>query len=267
MVLYADVLFAINFSMDFLALFLTKRILHKKIYKIRILISALIGAIYSIIEMVITIYNPILHIGISLFISLLMCIISFGEKSVGRFLVFYGMFWGVSALMGGVMSIIFSLFNKLFYSYIINLDMVNSNAYNGTRFIVIVLISVMVSILLSKLYTSKKDIKSVEVLILIDTYVYKLSGLCDSGHLLTEPFTGRGIILVSSFSKIGKEVEIQPEYKKRYIPYSGVGANGILKGIIPTKIIINENEVDAIIATVNKTNFGGYDALIPSSLL
>lgn len=267
MVLYADVLFAINFSMDFLALFLTKRILHKKIYKIRILISALIGGIYSVIEMIIAIDNPILDFTISLIASLLMCIISFAEKSVGRFLVFYGMFWGVSALMGGVMSLIFAMFNKLFYSYIIKLDIVDSSVYNGTRFIVIVLISIMISILLSKLYTSKKDIKSVEIRIWIDTYVYKLYGLCDSGNLLVEPFSGRAVILVSSFSKIGREIEIQPEYKKRYIPFDGVGSNGILKGVVPSKIIINENEVDAIIATINKADFGGYDALIPSSLL
>ncbi len=266
MVLYADVLFAINFSMDFLALFITTRIMHKRLYKVRILISALIGGIYSIIEMVITIQNVSLQIGINILVSLIMCIIAFKERKFGRFAVIYAIFWGVSALMGGVMSLLFSTFNKIFYTYIAQLDIIDTSSYNGTRFVVIILASIIVSILLSKLYTTKKCIQNVNLKIWVDTSVFDITGLCDSGNLLVEPLSGKNVILVSSSSKLGKKIEEEPEYKKRYIPYSGVEASGILKGIIPTKIIINDIEVDAIIAPIRKNDFGGFEALVPYAL-
>jgi sigma-E processing peptidase SpoIIGA len=253
--------------MDFLALFITIRIMHKKIYKIRILISALLGGAYSIFEILITINNPIVNITINILVSLIMCLITFKEKKIGRLLVIYMLFWGASALMGGVMSLMFSAFNKLFYQYIVDLDIVNSSSYNGTRFIVIMLISIIVSILLSKIYTNKKDIKNAEIKIWLNDNTYKLTGLCDSGNLLVEPLSGRSVVLISSFTKLGKEVENQPEYKKRYIPFSGVDSKGLLKGIIPTKIIINDNEVDALIATTNEKDYSGFDALVPSALL
>ena len=68
MTLYADVLFAINFSMDFLSLYLTSVILHKKIYKSRIIISALLGGLYGVVEMLISI-DKVISVLISVFVS------------------------------------------------------------------------------------------------------------------------------------------------------------------------------------------------------
>ena len=82
MTVYIDVLFAINFSMDFLALFLTNLILFKKIHKVRILIASLIGGLYGTLEFFVDL-NFMWTIVTNIAVTFLMCTIAF-EKSKGR---------------------------------------------------------------------------------------------------------------------------------------------------------------------------------------
>ena len=46
--IYGDVLFLINFSMDFLSLFITGKIMHLKMNKWRLLASATVGGVYGV---------------------------------------------------------------------------------------------------------------------------------------------------------------------------------------------------------------------------
>ena len=73
-------------------------------------------------------------------------------------------------------------------------------------------------------------------------------------------------MLVSAATPIGKEIESIEDIYKRYIPFKDVNGEGILKGIIPKKIEINNVSVDAVIAAVENSDFGGCDALISSEL-
>ena len=46
--LYGDVLFLVNFSMDFLTLYITALILHRSVKKRRFVLSAAIGGVYGV---------------------------------------------------------------------------------------------------------------------------------------------------------------------------------------------------------------------------
>lgn len=264
MVLYADVLFVINFSMDFISLFLTAMVMHRKIQKGRILISSCLGGVYGIFDIIVDL-NPIIQILISITVSFLICIICFKEKKISSFLIMLAMFWGVSALLGGFMSLLYSAFNKIFYEYI--KDYSYSEVYNGARFVIIASIAIIASSVFSKMLIKRTSIKTTELIVETDSGHYVLSGLVDSGNLLTEPLTGKCVILVSDNGKLGEEILSYPEYKMRYIPYNGVEKEGIIKGIVPKKVIINKSEKSAVIASVRKDNFAGYDALVPSALV
>lgn len=264
MVLYADVLFAINFSMDFISLFLTSLVMHRRVGKIRILTAACIGGLYSIFEILVEVL-PVIGLIINLSTSVIICLVCFKEKKVSSFLITLAMFWGISALLGGFMSLLYSAFNKLFYKYISEYSY--SEAYNGARFIIIASIAIIASLGFSKMFVKKSKMQVKEVTIETEEEVYKLTGIVDSGNLLSEPLTGRGVILVSSNSSLGKEITSSPEYKTRFIPYSGVEKEGIIKGIVPKKVIIDNLERRAVIASVDRESFAGYDALIPASLV
>lgn len=264
MTLYADVLFAINFSMDFLSLFITEMILHKKIHKKRILISGVIGGLYGVFEIIFSVgfmLGAIINVGV----SLLMCYVAFKENKIGKFTGMLIMFWGVSASLGGIMSLLYTFLNNMLLEYIKNYSY--TTVYNGARFFVVASLTVVVSMTFTRIFNSKKSIKEVTINVNINGIDFSLRGICDSGNLLTEPITGKSVILVGNGTKLGKEIENKPDHQKRYIPYHGVENKGVLKGIVPKKILINNREMSAIIAPIKNRDFAGYDALVPISLV
>lgn len=264
MTLYADVLFAINFSMDFLALFITSIILHKKTTKPKLVLSALLGAFFGVFEIVLPI-GMIFTTILSVVISVLMCLIAFFEKNIRRFLLTVVSFWVASMALAGVMSLLYSVLNTLLSSVIKHFSPVTT--YNGARFFIIISITALVGIIFSRVFSNKKDVKSIEVKIIIGKKEYKINALCDSGNMLTEPISAKPVILVANKTEISKKIsEIDDRYK-RYIPYSDTSSCGMLKGVLPSKVYVGNNLVDAVIATTNKEGFSEYEGLVPSSLL
>ena len=264
LILYADVLFAINFSMDFLALFISSMILHKKMSRKRMVLASLLGGLYGVLEVILPL-NQIFSIILSVIVAFAMCLIAFFDKSIKRMIITNLMYWGVSAGLGGVMSLLYSFLNKLLAEVIANYS--QSTAYNGARFFIIASITAIVSIIFSRIFTSKRDVKSTEITIRLDDKDFTMEALCDSGNMLRDPILAKPVVLVSNDSKIGKIIINKEDKKKRFIPYSDVSNSGILKGIIPEKVMIGDNFVDAIIAPIEKKDFAGYEALVPSKLL
>lgn len=264
MTLYADILFAINFSMDFLSLFLCSIILHKKTTKLRMLIASVIGAIYGVLD-VIFIRKEILSIVICILMSIIICIIAFFEKNLKRMLLSIFVYWGISATLGGLMSLLYSFLNRIFLDFLAEYPV--KSVYNGARFFLIVSITAIVSIFFSKIFTNKKDIKATEVTIEYGGEKYKITALCDSGNMLTDPLSGKPVVLVSKKTRLGNKLEKVDDKFKRYIPYNDVSGKGMLKGIVPQKIKVGENLVDAIVAPINKDDFASYEALVPQTLV
>ena len=264
MTLYVDVLFAINFSMDFFSLFITQKILHRKIYKGRMLISAIIGGLYGVFE-VLAPTRIIIGSILSVMISFIMCFLTFKEKKLGRFTAMLLLFWGVSASLGGIMSLLYNYLNNILFEYIKEYSY--STIYDGARFFIIASITMIFSMVISQIFNSKNATKEANLEICINYNTFHLKGLCDSGNLLSEPITGKSVILVSKNSKIGSVISNEPEFQKRYIPYQGIEKRGIIKGIVPQKVMVNNNEMSAIVAPIDNINFNGYDALVPISLL
>ena len=262
--LYADVLLAINFSMDFLALFITSIILHKKTSKSRIVLSALLGALFGVFEVILplgTVSTTILSVLVSFF----MCAIAFFEKSIKRFFFTIITFWIISMALAGVMSFVYTVMNRVLSSVIVGFSPVTT--YNGARFFIIVSITAIVGIIFSKIFTTKKDVKFAEIKVTIDKDEYIIKALCDSGNMLTEPISAKPVILVCEKTTLGKRILDIDDKRKRFIPYSDVTSDGILLGIIPEKVYVEKNSVDAVVATIKKDSFADYDGLVPSSLI
>ena len=47
--IYGDVLFVINFCMDFLSLYISGKLMHMKMSRLRLIIAATIGGIYGVV--------------------------------------------------------------------------------------------------------------------------------------------------------------------------------------------------------------------------
>lgn len=263
MIVYADILFAINFSMDFISLFITLTLLNRKVYKRRILFSAVIGGLYGVFDLLYPM-NIILSVIVNLAVSFIMCFVTYKEKSKKRFLSLYIVYWGVSLTLAGFMSVLYSFLNKLLSKYII--DYSYNNVYNGARFFVISSFAILITIIFGRIFAKEKSIVHTKIKVTVKNKEYLIDALCDSGNTLSDPLSGRSVILVSNKCELGKNVEMIPDIFKKYIPYQATNTKGLLKGIIPDKIEINERSLDAIIAPVDN-QFAGYEGCVPYSLI
>ena len=262
--LYVDVLFAINFSMDYVSLFLCGKILHKKLPKLRIIIASTIGGIYGVLTLIFKL-NVVLEITICLLIALIMCVITYYEKNIKSLSICIVLFWVTSSLLGGIMSFLYTIANKLLDEYITSYTY--ETVYNGARFFVIASVTVLVTTFVGKIFMNNKDRRTVPIKIYFKNKEYSLVALCDSGNMLKDPLSGKSVILVTIECEIGKEINNEDELHKRFIPYKDISGSGVLKGVIPTKILIEGKEVSGVVAPVYQKSFDGNDALLPISLL
>ena len=76
-VIYADILFLINFSLDYLGLFITSRLLNKKTNYKRLLTAGLLGGIYSFVPYYISFNSP-LNFLIHTTMAVILVLVSFG---------------------------------------------------------------------------------------------------------------------------------------------------------------------------------------------
>ena len=107
---YADLLFLINFSMDFLCLFLSVKLLHLRQVTWRMLLAAALGGVYSVLALFLEV-SSLVALAIDVGACVGMCAVCVAGKGVRvpRLLLFCGTYFGISALMGGGMTAIYQM--------------------------------------------------------------------------------------------------------------------------------------------------------------
>ncbi len=287
-IIYADILFIVNFSMDFLALYMASRLLHNNCHFAALILSAGIGAVYGVAGLFLS-GSGVLDMLINAAVAVLMCYIVFGAASILTLIRNTLCFYGISFLMGGVMTGIYNLANKglMGRGIVINGDSASivSNIPPLT-FIITALASVIFSYLCSALCARMRSRKKASVYIRIGKRDINITGLCDSGNLLTEPYGSLpclicnlksvepllpiGIVPLFREMKIGLLEYADPELAKRIrlVPMRSVGGSGIKPGIIPDEITINgEAKRLCIVCDTENEDYGGAEAIIPASVL
>lgn len=263
-VLYADILFFINFSMDFITLYLTSRLSSGPPVGIRAVISAAIGGIIGTAATALG-TGGIWGIVITVISSGVMVLIAFGFGEVSLFIKRVTVFWGGAALLGGIMSAVCSL----------GTGMPAGNGGGGTT---VLLLGSVICIFIIRTITHFKGKRTLTVQVKVGDVCTKFEALLDSGNLLTDPLTGIPVIIADR-SVMGTVVpagDVIPQAlhtRLRMIPARGIGGGGILTGIVPDSVTINsgkkEKECSAVIAVsdLGSTFFGGYPANAPTSVL
>lgn len=273
---YGDVLFLINFSMDFLVLFCTGKILHIKQKPLLIILSSVFGGIYSVAALFIE--NNVLSAVCNVLSAVLMCLIAFPRVRGFAFFKCAALFFGLSLVTGGGITASYVLLSKLGRGININSDFapVLSDIPLGT-FCILGLISVFASFVTGKIFGKQSEKKEVSVTVTGSRGQITLRCLSDSGALLREPVSGSPVIVTtlecvkycvddelyealscSDMSKTANEFRI--------IPCSSIGGGKLLSGFLPKSVIIKGCERRAVIAVTTDNDFGGFDGIVPASL-
>ncbi len=278
--IYLDILFCMNFIIDYMILLSVKKFLSLSCRLRRLLLGAAAGGICSFVILL-----PPLPSGLSLILSLACACfvvgaafaplskIMFFKAAAGFFLVSFG--------FCGIMMAALSLFSP--GSLVIR----NGIVYIGLSPIMLVVSSLFCYVIMRVIMRitgsgRPKDI-GCTVRIRLCGRSIAFSGRLDTGSSLKEPFSGLPVIvakrsLFSSLSEMTEQTDkagngyTWQEKGMRVIPYSSVGGEGMLYAFHPEGIIIINSGVkrkaDAYIALCEDSRIsGGEDSVVPFELI
>lgn len=235
-VIYADVLFMINFSMDYFLLFLTARLLGKRLKGKSAAVASAIGGVYAVASVLLP-GNSLIALLLHIAVSVLLC-----EMSVpGCGALGIAVFYAVSFLIGGGMTAGFALFNRA-AGIAYDPDPAGKSGMPLGWLLLSALGFGLFSLLTAK-RASKRAGENVPVEITVGGKTASFTGFADSGNFLTEPLSGLPVILIpeKTFSEL-------PDSRFRIVPVKTVNGEGILRGFLPDRCLVDGNETDCCAA-------------------
>lgn len=238
MKVYIEFVYLLNFLLDFMILYGTKRLLKINKNISRLLLSSVFGMMITLLVNV-QISNIELFL-IKIIFSLIMIVISFGYKNILKN-TFY--FYIISIIIGGII-------------YLLNIKL---NFYMNIL-LLLFLTPIIIYILIKEINNYKLDIKDKYlVTIKYNQKTYKLEGFIDTGNKLKSPISKKGIILVN--------IKINP-IKTIYVPYKALNTEGIIPCIKPDKVMIGNIEIKNYLIGIAKEKFNlkDYNCILPNKL-
>ena len=190
---YADILFLINFSMDYLCLYICARILHRRFRLVKMVAAAAFGGIYSIVSLFLP-FSPFWALLADGIVCIAICAIAFAERGQGRYSFFVTafLFIGISMMTGGCMTAIFNLLNKLD----LPLELISSDKLSTYVFAVLALIGGIISLKSGQIISRRGAVGECKLFVRFCGEDFVFSGFSDSGNLVREPISGRPVIFL-----------------------------------------------------------------------
>ena len=193
-VVYADIYFLINFSMDFLCLFLCAKLLATPFFIGRALISAALGGLYAILALFLDL-SPLPSLLVDLSVCALLCAVAFFRRGQARLsLISTPVFLAVSMLLGGVMTALFYLLNRLE----LPLSEIEPDGLSAWGFAILAAISGLITYLSERFFRRRTAAKRATLVVTLFGRTATIPALCDSGNLLRDPLSGKCCIVVDA---------------------------------------------------------------------
>ncbi len=283
---YVDLLFMINFSMDFLCFFLCAKILGRKLSISRAIAASAFGGCYSDIALFISV-GRVQSLVIDILVCAVMCAMVFCKKGKNSSLPLYILVYvAISMALGGFMTAIFNLLNKAD----LPLEQGSSDGISVWLFAVLAAVSAVITLVGGRFFRAKSSQKNADIEVTYGGNSVKLRALTDSGNLLREPISGKPCIVadVSSLESViprklaraarEKDIsvigELSPKDAKnvRVIPIKTAGGEGVLLALRADCVTVDSGRgaetVDAFVALSDiDKSADGSEALLPPELL
>lgn len=269
--IYADIYFIINFSMDFICLYICSLCMKTAIKIRRLLLASVIGGIFSVISLILQ-GNNIISFFLTLCVGILMCYIVFSCKAPLRFLFSFIIYLAVSFFMGGGLTFLYSWLNSF-------LPTSSPVPLSPSEILFpAALLCAVASLFLSHISNRYLNRKNAEIHIEHGQTSITINALVDSGNLLCDPISGSPVILLSTSASLNfipsgnfspEHVAELPEFnsKLRVIPIKQQEGTSIITAFSPQMITVNGETKRCLVAFTKTDSFGGTEALLPSSLL
>lgn len=276
---YVDLYFLVNASMDLLCLAMTASILHRAVKRWRLFLAALLGGGWAV---------GVLLLGIDgapgvvpdLLMAVLLAAVAFAEKNgrITRLLRDAGAYALLSALLGGLMTVLYRFLNRLE----LPLEALQGDGLSAWMFAILAAVAGFFTLRGGRLFRRSGAVRDVGLEITVEGRTAVLRALVDSGNLLTDPLEGRSVVLADPAKllpclspmlahALEHPESAPPEYARRIrlIPAHSATGEGLLAAFAPDRLVIvtKKDRVtanDLVALSPLGGTAGGYDALIAS---
>jgi sigma-E processing peptidase SpoIIGA len=280
-VVYGDLLFLVNFCMDFQCLFLTAKLLHRPFPLGRALFACALGAFYACAALFLP-FSGLAAFALDLLVCLAMCGIVFlgQEERKWRFLIPFSLYFGVSALVGGMMSGAATLLSRL--------DVEVGAGGSSISFLLLAGAAGVCTFLWGRLCQRRASGKSARLRLVFSGRELQVSAFVDTAHQLCDPVGGRPVVILDlrtarellpcaliHVCECGtsalNELSCELVRRVRVIPARTVTGTGMLLAVRPDAAYLDTgkgaHEVELLLAPVPLAALPeGHKALLPPAL-
>ncbi len=290
-VVYIDVLFLVNFCMDFLALWFSGGFLRLPRKRLPLLLSSVLGAVYAIGTLLFA-GHPLPSTLIGVAVAFLLCFVAYGRECRRRlFLTLSVIFYVISCLFGGMITAFYSLLERFFSDRREFYEALVGGEGKVAIFFSLMMIVALVAGAFKRFFLPRTVERTAKVDVKVGERRIMLSALVDTGNTLCDPLSGRACIVIDpqavneviprdvlAFSDGGSldTALLSPESGKRIrlIPTESVGGGQLLVGYLPDRIEVTASDgkgrraVEAILVIDERGGgFNGHSALLPPVLI
>jgi stage II sporulation protein GA (sporulation sigma-E factor processing peptidase) len=284
---WGDLLFFVNFCIDFQCLFITAKLLHRKFFPWRSVLFASFGALYAVAALFFATSGAVAFL-LDLLVCFLMCVGSFFQagEAKGRIFLPFLFYFGVSFLVGGAMSGMAALLSHLSLPF----GGASGGEVSGGAFFLLALLGGAITLLWGGAARRRTHAAEVKVRVRIEECSAVMVGMVDTANLLVDPMGGRPVIILSArvanrlfctpYAHIFANSDVEslsslpPELARRtrLLPSASVAGERLLIGVLPDAVFLDtgrgEMAVDTIIACAPLSLASvACEALVPSSLV
>jgi len=281
---YGDLLFLVNFCMDFQCVFLVSKLLRRPFPLRRALIASVLGAFYACAALFLPFGGGVAFF-LDLFVCALMCGIVFlpQEEKKWRFLIPFALYFGVSAAIGGLMSAVATLFSRL------GVQGSGDTGHSSFSFFLLALLAGLCTFLWGRLCQRRASGKGVKLRLCFSGRELAVDAFVDTANQLCDPVSGHPVVILDlrAARELLPEVLIKASEqgvagvtglpqdllrRVRMIPAETVTGRGVLLAIRPDAAYLDTGHgahavelLFALCALASVPN--GYKALLPPALL
>ncbi len=281
--LYIDVYFMINFTVDMLAMYFAAIFSAVPTTARRIAAASAIGALTACGIVFLTEW-AVLKLILTFLSLLIMAFVGARRISAQRRAKFVCSFIIFEALVGGIVTFIWSFLDKYLYEKI---ESAAGGEVNRKLlvFALIVLLSIGVFKMLVSIFSNTKCAGSVVLEIDFLDKTIKTEAFIDSGNLAIDPMDMRPVLLIKTelarlllpenviHLRDPDTIDREIRRRIRLIPISRGGATHVLTGVRAdhVRVITDTDKSEEVSVTLaidrEEGSFGGYDALMPAAAL
>ena len=228
-VIYADVLFIINFFITFLLLQLTEKLCKRNERLWRMVLASFFGGAYSLVILVDELAPAVSWLG-RLATAFVIILIAFSRQSFKCLIKETAIFFLSNFILLGLVVGLWLLLKPA--GVVINNSVVYFNV-SAKTLLISALTAYVISVVALRIYNSKlAKNRLYEVTVFIGENRTRFFALADSGNNLREPFSDYPVIVADKALFEGASCT-------RVVPFSSIGGEGLLQAFKPDSVTVS----------------------------